>query len=162
VRIKFRWNKKIFTRSRLAGAGAGVMLFLLAIYLLNRPPEVTPMWFLLQKTEIEPETSGTPSSSKGWETLGTFGVRAECARVLKTHVKADQEQGSQAIFDESNGTVAITVLLTETDVVAGAKNLATGQKKVTQRVRQYECRSVEVRQTDSWLRLKLRRIGLVR
>jgi hypothetical protein len=82
--------------------------------------------------------------------------------VLKTHVKADQEQGSQAVFDESNGTMAITVLLSEADAALSAKKFLAGQKNITKRVRHYECRTVQVRQPDSWLRRKLRQTGLMR
>jgi DnaJ domain len=160
ARYKFLWDKKIFTVPRLAGTVGGVILFLAAAYFLNRMPEITPVWLLLQKTEVEPAASGPVAGTSGWQQLGTFGVRAECARVLKTHVKADQEQGSQAIFDERNGTMAITVLLSETDPAPSDKKILPGQKNVTKRVRHYECRTVQVRQPDSWLRRKLRQIGL--
>jgi hypothetical protein len=158
ARMKFRLNRKVFTLPRLAGAVLGMILFSAAAYILNQPPEIIPVWLLLQKTEVEPAAGGSVASTSGWEQLGSFGVRAECARVLKTHVKADQAQGSQAVFDESNGTIAITVLLSEGDPALSGKKTLAGH--ITKRVRHYECRTVQVRQPDSWLRRKLRQAGL--
>jgi hypothetical protein len=161
ARKKFRWDKKIFTPARIGAAIGGVIFPLVAAYILSRPPEITPAWLLLQKTEVEPAASGSVPSTKGWEQLGTFGVRAECARVLKTHVKADQEQGSQAILDENNATMAITILLRETDPGLSMEPLLADKKTITKRVRHYECRTVQVRQPYSWFRQKLRHVGLV-
>jgi hypothetical protein len=137
------------------------MLFLVTGYFVNSSPEISPVWLLLQKTEIEPAASAPIAGARGWQQLGSFGARAECARVLKTHVKADQEQGSQAVFDETNGTMAITILLNGADPALSGKSLLAGQKNITKRVRHYECRTVQVRQPDSWLRRKLRQIGWV-
>jgi hypothetical protein len=36
-----------------------------------------------------------------------------------------------------------------------------GRPKIVKRVRHYECRAVQVRQSDSWLRRKLRAMGLI-
>jgi DnaJ domain len=159
ARRKFRWNPNIFTPSRIAATLTGVTLSLATLYILNRPSEITPVWLLLQKTEVETAAGGPAATNRGWERLGTFGVRAECARVLKTHVKADQEQGSQAVLDESNATMAITILLRETDPALSANPLLAGQKTLTKRVRHYECRTVQVRQPETWLRQKLRQTG---
>jgi hypothetical protein len=161
ARPKFRWNRKFVTVPRAVGAAAGLLFFLVTLYALNRPPEITPVWLLLQRTEVENSASAAVTSARGWERLGSFGVRAECARVLKTHVKADQEQGSQAVLDESNATMAITILLSESEPAPSAKPLVTGQKNITKRVRHYECRSVQIRQPESWLRRKLRQTGVV-
>ncbi len=160
ARKNFEWVKKFFTFRWLAGTVAGVILFVVTAYFFTRVPGVLPVWVLLQKTEVEPPASGPLAGAKGWVQLGSFGVRAECARVLKTHVKADQEQGSHAVFDENNGTMAITVLLSDSDSAPNNKLLA-GQKIVSKRVRNYECRAVQVRQPDSWLRRKMRQVGLV-
>jgi hypothetical protein len=157
----FTWPQKLFTFRWLAGIAGGVVLFMLAAHFLTRPPEISPVWVLLQRTEVEPAAIGPATVARGWERLGAYGVKAECARVLKTHVKADQEQGSQAVFDESVGTMAITVLLTDPDSGPGAKKPVPGQKDITKRIRHYECRTIQVRQPDSWLVRKLRQIGLV-
>jgi hypothetical protein len=162
VRKKSAWKKKFLTLPWLAGAGAGVILFGLTAYILNREPEILPLWVLLQKTEVEPAASAPLAGATGWEQLGSFSVRAECARVLKNHVRADQEQGSHAFFDEAKGTVAITVLLSESDRAVNAKELRAGNQSFTKRVRHYECRVVQVRQPDTWLRRKLRQVGLGR
>jgi curved DNA-binding protein CbpA len=154
-----RW-KSIFTRRRMAGALGGIILIMVAAHLLNRPPEITPLWLLVQKTEVNGVTNEAFASTGGWEQVGSFGVRAECARMLRARVRADQDEGSQAVFDEKNGTMAITVLLNGGKPAAGATQSAVGQKELTKRVRQYECRMVRVRQSESWLRRKFRQIGI--
>jgi hypothetical protein len=73
----------------------------------------------------------------------------------------DQEEGSQAVFDEVNGTVAITVLLTKVDSPLNSEKSLAGREKIVKRVRHYECRAVPIRQPDSWLRRKLRGTGLI-
>ena len=161
-RRKPHWKKKKYlTWPRLAGAVAAATLFAVTTYLVTGEPEVLAAWVLLQRTEVEPAASAPPAGARGWEQLGRFGVRAECARVLKTHVRADQEQGSQAVFDENIGTLAITVLLSEIDSPPGGNELLAGEKRITKRVRHYECRTVQVRQPDFWLRRILRQSGFV-
>ncbi len=162
ARKKFDWKKKFLTFPRFAGIVAGVILFTMMVYILNGEPEITPIWILVQKNDVEPAPRESSTSRMGWEQLGAFGVRAECARILKTHVTADQAQGSQAVLDESNGTMAITVLLSESDPTMSAKEPTTGQKNITKRVRHYECRMVQARQADSWLRRKMHQIGFLR
>jgi hypothetical protein len=161
VRNKFQWKKKFFTFPWLAGALAAVSLFVMVAYSFTREPRISPVWVLLQKTELEPTASGPLGGARGWERLGSFGLRAQCAEDLKIRVKLDQEEGSQAVVDEVSGTVAITVLLIKIDSALKAKQWLAGQENVTKRVRHYECRAVQIRQSDSWLRRKLRQIGLV-
>jgi hypothetical protein len=161
VRNKFQWKKKFFTFPWLAGALAAVTLFMVVAYSFTREPRISLVWVLLQKTEVEPAASGPLAGARGWERLGSFGLRAQCAEDLKTRVKLDQEEGSQAVFDEVGGTVAITVLLMKIDSAQKTKELLAGRGGVTKRVRHYECRAVQIRQPDSWLRRKLREIGLV-
>ena len=160
VRNKFQWKKKFFTFPWLAGALAAVTLFMVVAYSFTREPRISPVWVLLQKTEVEPAASGPLGGAKGWERVGSFGLRAQCAEDLKTRVKLDQEEGSQAVFDEVGGTVAITVLI-KMDSAQKTQELLAGRGGVTKRVRHYECRALQIRQPDSWLRRKLREIGLV-
>jgi curved DNA-binding protein CbpA len=154
-----RW-KNILTRRRVAGALGGIVLVMAVAHLLNRPPVITPLWLLVQKTELNGATSPAFASTGGWEQVGSFGVRAECARMLRARVRADQDEGSEAVFDEKNATMAITVLLDGGKPATGATPSAGGQKELTKRVRQYECRMVQVRQSESWLRRKFRQIGI--
>jgi hypothetical protein len=161
VRETFQSKKKFFTFARLAGAVAVLTLFVVAAYSVTRPPQITPAWILLQKSELEPAGSGPLGDAKGWEHVGSFGVRAACVQNLKTRVRLDQEEGSQAVFDEVNGTVAITVLLTKVDSPLNSEKSLAGREKIVKRVRHYECRAVPIRQPDSWLRRKLRGTGLI-
>jgi hypothetical protein len=162
IRETLQWaKKKLFTFPRLAGALAGLTLIVAAAYSLTRPPQITPAWILLQRTEVEPAASGPSGAPKGWEQVGSFGVRAACVENLKSRVRLDQQEGSQAVFDEVNGTVAITVLLTKSDAPLKAKEPVSGRGQVVKRVRHYECRAVPIRQPDSWLHRKLRGAGLI-
>ena len=161
VRNKLQWKKKFFTLPWLVGVLAAVTLFVVVAYSFTREPRISPVWVLLQKTEVEPAASAPLGGARGWERLGSFGLRAQCAEDLKIRVKLDQEEGSQAVLDEVSGTVAITVLLIKIDSALKAKQWHAGQEIVTKRVRHYECRAVQIRQSDSWLRRKLRQIGLV-
>jgi DnaJ domain len=161
ARKKFQWKKRFFTFPWLAGAVAAATLFVVAAYSLTWEPRISPVWVLMQKTEIEPAASAPLGGARGWERLGSFGLRAQCAEVLKTRVKLDQEEGSQAIFDEVGGTVAITVLLMKIESAQKTNELLVGRAGVAKRVRHFECRAVQIRQPDSWLRRKLRDIGLV-
>jgi len=161
VRKKFRW-KKFLTVPWLAGTAAGVTLFTVMAFSLTREPQFSPVWVLWQKTEVEPAASGSVENAQAWEQLGAFALRGECAQNLKYRVKLDQEQGSHVFFDEANATVAITVLLSETDAALNTKGLLAAEKSVTKRVRHYECRTVQIRQPDSWLQRKLRQTGWVR
>jgi len=158
-RKKFQWKKKFFTFPWLAGAVAAVTV--VAAYSFTREPRISPVWVLVQKTEIEPAASGPLRGARGWERLGSFGLRAQCTEDLKTRVKRDQEEGSQAVFDEVGGTVAITVLLMKIDSTQMTKELLAGRAGIAKRIRHYECRAVQIRQPDSWLRRKLRETGLV-
>jgi hypothetical protein len=162
VRTKFQWKKRFFTLPWLAGTVAGVTLFVVAAYAFYREPRYLPVWLLLQKTDVEPAASDHLAGATEWERLGSFGFKAACARELKARVKLDEEQGGHAVLDEHSGTVAITVLLIENDSAHKGDILVPGEGSVAKRVRQYECRAVQIRQPDSWLRRKLRETGLVR
>ena len=115
----------------------------------------------MQRTEVEPAAGGPLGDAKGWEQVGSFGLRAACVENIKTRVRLDEQEGSQAVFDEVNGTVAITVLLIKGDAPLKAKEPLSGRGKIIKRVRHYECRAVPIRQPDSWLRRKLRATGLI-
>jgi DnaJ domain len=161
VRETLQWAKKSFSFRRFAGVLAVLMLLVVAGYSLSRPPQITPAWVLLRRTEVEPPESASVAQAKGWEQVGSFAVRAACAENLRTRVRLDQDEGSQAIFDEVNGTVAITVLLNQGGAESKAKDSLVGREKVAKRVRHYECRAVQVPQAQSWLRRKLRSMGLI-
>ena len=162
VRETLQWAKKFFTFRRLVGAVAGLALIAAAAYSLTRPPPITPAWILLERTEVEPAASRSLGATKGWEQVGSFGLRAACVENLKARVALDQQESSQAVFDEVNGTVAITVLVAKgDDPPLKAKEPLSGRGKIVKRVRHYECRAVPIRQPDSWLRRKLRGTGLI-
>ena len=161
ARRTFQRNRAFFTLPRMAGAAACVSLFVVAAYSFTREPQYLSAWVLLQKTEFEPASSGPLGGANGWEQLSRFGLKSDCAEGLRARVKQDERQGSHAVFDEVGSSVAITVLLIEIDSPPEIKELAAGQAGVAKRVRHYECRAVQIRQPDSWMRRKLREIGLL-
>jgi curved DNA-binding protein CbpA len=131
------------------------------------------------------------SASEPWTILHRSGTRAECSYELKEIVKRDEREGSKAIVDEQGGALAITVHIKDEAALAreyfGAKlrqapntlekspeventlkQRASEEAKefvskngITKRTRHYECRPGRVREPESWLRTKLRRVGLI-
>jgi hypothetical protein len=162
IRRKLQWTTKFFTFRWMAGAAALVTLFVAAAYFLTREPPVIPIWVLLQKTELETTAGGLAAGASGWEQLGRFAIRSQCAADLKARVNQERAQGSRVVFDETRGMVAITVLLIDRDSELQRKELVAGQNGIAKRVRHYECRAIPVRQPESWMRRKLRLSGLVR
>jgi hypothetical protein len=155
-----REAKKVFTIRRLAGTVVVLTLGAAAAYSLTRPPPITPAWVLWQRTEIEPAGGAGLGDAKGWEAVGSFGVRVACTESLRSRLKRDQDEGSQVVFDEVNATLAITVLLSKNESALN-QDAHNGRPKSVKRVRHYECRAVPVRQSESWLRRKLRSAGLI-
>jgi DnaJ domain len=161
VRATVRRTQKSFNIRRIASAAVVLIVCGVAGYSVTRPPGITAGWSLLRSTEIEPPGSAGFGQARGWEEVGSFPVRAACAEDLKTRVRLDQQEGSQAVVDDVNGTMAITVLLTKVGTQPQAKNGVPGELRIIKRVRHYECRSVQLREPESWLRQKLRAIGLI-
>jgi hypothetical protein len=161
LRQLYQDAKKAFTIRRLAGTALVLVLCVAAAYSLSRPPPITPAWVLWQQTEIEPAGVSSFGQAQGWEQVGSFAVRVACVESLKNRVKRDQNEGSQAIVDEVNASVAITVLVSRVDPQVKSTEAPNGPPKIVKRVRNYECRAVQVRRPDSWLRRKLRAAGLI-
>jgi hypothetical protein len=115
--------------------------------------------------------------------VGEFKSAPECAGALKAQVRADENQGAKAVFDERNGMMAITVRLTKQasrgsdpvtpplDVPSAAsadagsaapaeKSIATSSDGSIRRVRNLECRSARRMEKLSRAQRALREIGL--
>ncbi|MGH7827661.1 MAG: hypothetical protein ACREQ7_21100 [Candidatus Binatia bacterium] len=104
--------------SRKSGAhrkSAASILALIAIvaigYAVWETPKAATAWTLLAETVIEPSQSASRQKLAGpnWTPSGSYASRSQCAAALMEMVKRDEQEGSRAIVDESQGTIAITV-----------------------------------------------------
>jgi hypothetical protein len=161
ARELYQETKKAFTLRRLTVTAVVLILCAVAAYSLTRPPPIVPAWGLWQRTEIEPAGGSVLGQPQDWEQVGSFGVKVACVESLKSRVKRDQDEGSQAVLDEVNASLAITVLVSNAEPQAKSMEGDNGRPKMVKRVRHYECRAVQVRQSDSWLRRKLRAMGWI-
>jgi hypothetical protein len=88
-------------------------MVLALIYAGRSEPRLITVWTLLERVEVSPTKSLSPSegAGQGWVRLGQYASVSECVGILKQRVKKDEQEGSRAVFDEQNGKMAITVYL---------------------------------------------------
>jgi hypothetical protein len=178
--------------SAYAKMAASILALIIIAFLVNAfwdEPRPITVWVLFEKTAFEPPRSAAGSKTKGpkWRPSGRYSSRSECADGVRRLVQRDQEEGSQAILDESDGTMAITVHITDQEALAqkylDAKLRGAGgndssddetlkqeardearefvrKNGISKRVRNYECRYIQLPRPDSWMRRKLRQLGL--
>jgi hypothetical protein len=105
---------------------------------------------------------------------------------LKKQVGSDEQGGSQVLLDDRSGTMAITIY-TQSEAALMQEYLDAKLKQmppatdrqlleqeareearetirkngVSQRIKHYQCRQVRWVKPESWLRSKLKRLGLV-
>ena len=86
----------------------------------------------MEKLEVSPAKSLSPpeGAGQGWVPLGQYVSVSECAGILKQRVRKDEQEGSRAVFDEQNGTMAITVYVKKETAQArdDAKSTATTER----------------------------------
>jgi DnaJ-domain-containing protein 1 len=165
-KLRLRFSKK------LAGYSlAAAMVILGLVYAGRSEPRLALAWTLWEKLEVSPpqRVSSTRETSQGWVRLGQHASVAECAAVLRTIVRDDERAGSRAVFDEKNGTMAITVHVKNEAAPKGeqhqfsapdsAEKLAT--TGITKRVRNLECRATQRMEMESWFHKTLRGLGWV-
>ena len=183
ARRRTRWVSVKMTAGIL-----GIMVLVLILWAVWKEPEITVEWTLLQSTVVDPprDDPGLRPSAMNWSPLGYHHSRAQCAESLKQRVAVDEQGGSKVFLDERTGTIAMTIYwkteaaLTEEFLRAKLKqgNAAGVDPQVlekqareeaqevirkngfTQRVKHYQCRETQVVKPESWLRSKLRRLGL--
>jgi len=126
-------------------------------------------------------------SDRSWSPLGYHRSKAQCVESLKQRVAVDEQGGSRVFLDQRTGTMAMTIYvkteaaLTEEFLRAKLKQAdaagvdpqvlekqardeaqeAIRKDGFTQRVNHYQCREIQVVKPDSWLRSKLKQIGLI-
>jgi hypothetical protein len=173
---------------KVTAAILSIMVLILILRAVWEQPEMTIEWTLLQSTVVDPPRDpGVKPSERNWSPLGYHSSKAQCAESLKQRVALDGQSGSKVFLDERTGTIAMTIYgkteaaLTEEFLRAKLKqgNPAGVDPQVlekqareearellrkdglTQRVKHYQCRETEVVKPDSWLRSKLKQIGLI-
>ena len=152
-------------------------------------PEVAIEWTLLQGTVVDPprDDPGQKPGERNWSPLGYHSSKAQCAESLKQRVAVDEQGGSKVFVNQRTGTIAMTIYgkteaaLTEEILREKLKqgNTAGVDPEVlekqareeaqeivrkngfTQRVKHYQCRETQVVKPESWLRSKLRQVGLI-
>lgn len=112
-----KW-RPYFSKKRAGYAMAAAMVVLIVIYAGRSEPRLAAAWTLLEKLEVSPPTSvsAPEGAGRGWVRVGEYASVSECAGILKQKVRKDEQEGSRAVFDEQNGTMAITVYVTNETV----------------------------------------------
>jgi DnaJ domain len=142
-----KWPR-YFSRKRAGYTLAAVVMVLALMYAGQSEPRWITVWTLLEKLEVSPAESISPSegAGQGWVRLGQYASVSECAGILKQRVRKDEQEGSRAVFDEQNGTMAITVYLKKEAVQPrdDAESKATaGRSTVVEGASKNERRQVE-------------------
>jgi curved DNA-binding protein CbpA len=139
---------RYFSRRRAGYTLAAVVMGLAFIYAGQSEPRWITVWTLSEKLEVSPAKSISPpeGAGQGWVRLGQYASVSECAGILKQRVRKDEQEGSRAVFDEQNGTMAITVYLKKEAVQPrdDAESTATaGRSTVVEGASKNERRQVE-------------------
>ncbi|HEY7715115.1 MAG TPA: DnaJ domain-containing protein [Candidatus Binatia bacterium] len=145
----------------LAAAG---LIFILD-YAGRSVPRFVTTWILFEKLEISlPNMAPTDGAGTGWVRVGEYASVAECAAVIKQKVRLDENEGSEAVYDERHGTMAITLHIKK-ETGHGQQTTANAPgstpDNITKRVRTLECRTAQRVEMESRFRRGLRSIGLM-
>jgi DnaJ domain len=182
-----RWSRQFSVK--VTTAILGIMILVLILRAVWEQPETTIEWTLLQSTVVDPprDNPGVKPGERNWSPLGYHRSKAQCVESLKQRLAVDQQGGSRVFFDERTGAIAMTIYgkteaaLTEEFLRAKLKQPdaagldpqvlekqareeaqeAIRKDGFTQRVNHYQCRETQVVQPDSWLRSRLKQIGLI-
>jgi len=106
-------GRRYFSKELATYTLAAALVVLALIYAGRSEPRLATAWTLLEKVEVSPAKTISPpkGAGKGWVRLGQYSSVSECAGILKQRVRKDEQEGSRAVVDEKNGTMAITVYL---------------------------------------------------
>jgi curved DNA-binding protein CbpA len=167
---------------------AGILSAIILIFILSavwEKPQTATAWALLENTVNEP--SQESPRERQWTALGHYNTTSECAASLKNRVALDEQGGGKVLLDERSGTIAMTIYakneaalaeeylqakLKQISPAAADRQLLEQQAKeearefvmkngITQRVKHYQCRELQLLKPESWLRTKLKQLGLV-
>jgi len=182
-----RWTRWISPKS-IAGI-LGFMILAIALKSVWKEPEAVMTWALLENAVVEPPQSNSEQKPREsvWSRLGYYDSQTQCAESLKGRVAIDKREGSKVFLDQRNGTIAMTIFvrneatLTEENLQAKLKQATPGtidqqlleqeakeaaqefirKNGTIQRVKNYQCREMPVAGPDSWIRSKLKQLGLI-
>ena len=182
-----RWTRWVSVK--MTAGILGIMILVLIVRAVWEQPEITIEWTLLQSTVVDPprDDPGQKPGERNWSPLGYHSSKAQCVESLKQRVAVDEQGGSKVFLDERTGTIAMTIygkteaVLTQEFLREKLKqgNAADVDPQVLekqareeaeevvrkngfiQRVKHYQCRETQVVKPESWLRNKLRQVGLI-
>jgi DnaJ domain len=163
-----------------------VILMFVALILsaVLEEPQTLTAWGLLENTANE--AAQDIPRERQWTSLGHYNTTAECAESLKKRVTMDAQGGGKVFLDDRSGTIAMTIYakseaalaeeylhakLKQTPAAADRQLLEQQAKEearefvrkngIDQRVTHYQCREIQLLKPESWLRKKLRQLGLL-
>jgi curved DNA-binding protein CbpA len=166
------------SKKRAGYALAAATLVMVLIYAGRSVPRLVTAWILVEKLEFSSAKSISPpgGAGEGWVRLGEYASVSECAGMVKENVRKDKQEGSEAVFDDRNPIMAVTVYIkkeTAPDRDDGKSNwnpegsnglparAESFSANTTKRVRYLECRETQRLETESWIRRALRRVGIL-
>ena len=182
-----RWTRWVSVK--MTAAILGILVFVLILRAVWEQPEITVEWTLLQSTMVDPrrDDPGLRPSAMSWTPLGYHHSKAQCVESLRQRVAVDEQGGSQVFLDERTGSIAMTIY-SKTEAALAQEILREKLKRADaadidpqlleeqareearevikkngyiQRVKHYQCRETQIVKPESWLRIKLRQMGLV-
>jgi hypothetical protein len=156
--IPWRFSKRW---AGLALAAAGLIFVL--DYAGRSVPRLVSFWVLLEKLEVSlPATAPSAGADTGWVRIGEYASVEECAAVIKQKVRHDESEGSEAVYDERRGTMAITLQIRKEAGRgrSGTPGAPETPEDVTKRVRTLECRTAQRVVMESRFHRALRSLGL--
>jgi curved DNA-binding protein CbpA len=181
-----RWKQLVSPKVTAIIAGAVILIFgSLILSAVFEEPESVTAWGLLENTVNEPAKDSV--RERQWISLGHYNTTSECAESLRNRVALDAQGGSKVFLDERSGTIAMTIYakseaaladeylhakLKQTPAGAADRQLMEQQAKaearefitkngIAQRVKHYQCRELQLLKPESWLRNKLKQLGLI-
>ena len=182
-----RWTRWVSIKA--IGGILGIIVLILVFQAVGKEPEIITAWTLLESEVVEPSRNAFESKAgeRNWQALGHHDSKAQCAESLKQRVALDERRGSKVFLDDRSGLIAMTIygkteaalaeeLLRERlkqENLSGAdpqflEQQARDEARAfvkkngpMQQVKQYQCRETQLVKTESWLRSKLRQLGLI-
>jgi hypothetical protein len=159
-KVLLRFSKKWAGYSLAAAA-----MILMLVYAARSVPRLATAWVLVEKLEVSvPNTAPRDGAGTGWVRVGEYLSVADCAAAIKQKVRQDEQEGSEAVYDERNGTMAITLYIkkeTRRGPQATAEAVESTPDHITKRVRSLECHATQRVEMESRLQRTLRKMGLV-
>ena len=172
---------------KMTASIVGIAVMGLILHAMWDQPEAASAWTLLENTSEESQDGNTKSSEGQWVRIAAHPSRTQCIGSLKERVAMDERAGGKVFLDERRGTIAMVVFLTSEAALAqeyfhaklaekapeGGDSQALEKEArdqarefvkkngLSQRVKNYQCRELQVVPPESWLRKKLRQVGLV-